>query len=106
VNRIAMSPAASGLLRCIIARASVSRDRILLTEVLSTDWQSLVFLGERHQYHLPIPGPDPSSMSTGSAMDWKMRSSVSGGQIVADIAVVGRPAHGCDGSTSIMIEAA
>jgi len=100
MNRIAMSPAASGLLRCIIARASVSRDRILLTEVLSTDWQSLVFLGERHQYHLPIPGPDPSSMSTGSAMDWKMRSSVSGARSSRTsrlsggrrTAVTGRPA--------------
>ena len=71
MNRIAMSPAASGLLRCIIARASVSRNRILLTEVLSTD------------------------------AEFSVR-----GQIVADIAVVGRPAHGCDGSTSIMIEAA
>jgi len=73
MNRIAMSTAASGLLRCIIGRATVFRDRILLTEILSIDWQSLIFLCERHQYDLRIPGPDSSSMSAGSAMDWRCK---------------------------------
>jgi hypothetical protein len=35
--RIAMSAAASGLLRALIARAGVPRDRILLTDLLSDD---------------------------------------------------------------------
>lgn len=35
MNRIAMSAAASGVLRALIARARVPRDRILLTKVRS-----------------------------------------------------------------------
>jgi hypothetical protein len=41
--RLAISPAAAALLRALIARACADRDRILLTEVHSTDWQSLTF---------------------------------------------------------------
>jgi hypothetical protein len=35
MNRIAMSGAASGLLRALIGRARVARDRILLTNISS-----------------------------------------------------------------------
>jgi hypothetical protein len=37
MNRIAMSAAAAGLLRALIARAGIPRDRILLTDARSTD---------------------------------------------------------------------
>ena len=50
--RIAMSTGAANLLRALIARAGVPRDRILLTDVQSTDWQSLTLTGERHLFDL------------------------------------------------------
>ena len=55
--RMAMSPAAAGLLRLLLRRAGIDRDRILLTEFRSTDWQSLTFIGEQHRIQLRIPGP-------------------------------------------------
>ena len=105
MNRIAMSPAASSLLRALIARAGVSTDRILLTEVRSTDWQSLTFIGERHEFGLRILGPDASGivepLCTGlEDAEFRIPS-----RIVADIAMVGQPARGRDGSISIAIEA-
>ena len=56
--RSALSVAAAGLLRSLLARAGVERDRILLTDFRSTDWQSLTFVGERHEIRLRLPGPD------------------------------------------------
>ena len=105
MNRLPMSPTASALLRLLIARADVPCDRILLTDVRSIDWQSLTFVGERHQFHLRVCGEDSSAvaerMCAGLAdADFAIR-----GQIVADIAVVGEPARPADGSTSIEIEA-
>jgi len=44
--KLAMSPAAAGLLRALLDRAGVDRDRILLTEFRSTDWRSLVLIRE------------------------------------------------------------
>ena len=58
MKRIAISPAASALLRCLAGRARVARDRILLIDVRSVDWRSLTFTGERHQLDLRITGPD------------------------------------------------
>jgi len=57
MRTIAMSAAAAGLLRALLARAAVERDRILLTELRSTDWQSLTFIGERHRIQLRVSGP-------------------------------------------------
>ena len=56
--KIAMSAAAANLLRALIARAKVPRDRILLTDVQSVDWQSLTFVGERHHFDLRVAPPD------------------------------------------------
>jgi hypothetical protein len=53
-----MSAAAAALLRALIARAGVERDRILLSEAHSTDWQSLTFNGEQHRLLLHLVGPD------------------------------------------------
>jgi hypothetical protein len=54
--RLALSPAAAGLLRALLPRGGVERDRILLTEFRSTDWQSLTFTGEQHRIRLRVPG--------------------------------------------------
>jgi hypothetical protein len=105
VNRIAMSAAASGLLRALIARAGVSRDRILLTDVQSIDWQSLTLIGERHQFHLRVPGPDSLAVIERMCSDLEEAEFTIPGQIVADIALQGEPVRAADGSTSITIEA-
>jgi hypothetical protein len=55
--KLAMSPAAAALLRALLGRAGVDRNRILLTDFRSTDWRSLTFAGERHRMDLRIPGP-------------------------------------------------
>ena len=54
-----LSVAASRLLRAIIDRAGDQRDRILLSSVSSTDWQSLTLVGERHELELAVIGPSP-----------------------------------------------
>jgi hypothetical protein len=105
MNRIAMSAAASGLLRALIARAGVPRDRILLTNVQSIDWQSLTFIGERHQFHLRVPGPGSSSVIERICSGLEEAEFTISGQIVADIAVLGVPMREADGSTNITIEA-
>ena len=105
MNRIAMSPAASALLRCLTGRARVPRDRILLSDVYSVDWRSLTFTGERHELELRIPGPD-SRLVVDRMCDGLEDAEFSiPGVIVADIALMGPPALAPDGSTSITIEA-
>lgn len=103
--RIPLSSAAAGLLRALIARAGASRDRILLSEARSTEWQSLTLIGERHLLRLRVPG---------AGADAIVRNLVAGiedaefripGQIVADIAVVGTPERNDDGSITVSLEA-
>lgn len=105
MNRIAMSAAASALLRALIARAGVCSDRILLTEVHSTDWQSLSFIGERHRLQLRITGPSSTSVVERMCGGLEDAEFTIPGQIVADINLTGQPTASADGSTSIEIEA-
>ena len=105
MNRIAMSPAASALLRCLIARARCPRDRILLTDVCSVDWRSLTFTGERHQFELRITGRD-SALAVERMCHGLADAEFSiPGVIVADVDAAAAPARGPDGSTIIRIEA-
>ena len=105
MNRIAMSPAAAGILRALIARAGVPRDRILLTEIRSTDWQSLTFVGVRHQLGLRVINPGSASVVERMCAGLEEAEFRISGQIVADIAVLGAPALAGDGSTTLTIEA-
>ena len=105
MNRIAISPAASGLLRALIERAGISRDRILLTKIHSTDWQSLTLVGERHTLILRIVGSDSASAVERLCTGIEDAEFTIKGQIVADIAVCGEPTRESDGSTSVAIEA-
>lgn len=103
--RIAMSPAAGALFRALIARSGVDRNRILLTDVHSTDWQSLTFAGERHHIALRVTGRDSSNVVDCMCGDLADAEFSIPGSIVADIGLVGTPHRAPDGSTELMIEA-
>jgi hypothetical protein len=105
MNRIPMSMAAAALLRAIIARARVPRDRIFLTDVRSIDWRSLTFTGERHQIELRVPGADSGPVVRRMCAGLEEAEFSIPGVIVAEICVAGRPRRDVDGSTSITIEA-
>lgn len=77
----------------------------MLTDVQSIDWQSLTLIGERHQFHLRVPGPDSASLIERMCSGLEEAEFSIKGQIVADIAVAGEPVRAADGSTSITIEA-
>ena len=103
--KLAMSRAAMGLLRALIGRAGVPHDRILLTEWRSVDWQSLTFVGERHNISLRIIAPHSDSIAQRLTSGLEEADFVIPGQIVADIAVVGTPKLRSDGSTELSLEA-
>jgi hypothetical protein len=103
--KMAMSPAAAALLRSLLARAGVERDRILLTEFRSIDWQSLTFVGERHEIRLRIPGPD-SRVTAGRLLDGLEDADFEvWGHFVADITIAEGPTDREDGSIELGIEA-
>jgi hypothetical protein len=103
--RLAMSPAAVGLFRALLARSGAPRDRILLTEWRSVDWQSLTFVGERHEVGLRISGPGSDTIVACLTDQLADAEFDIAGQIVADIALVGAPERAADGSTTVNIEA-
>lgn len=103
--KLALSPAAAGLLRSLLARAGVERDRILLTEFRSTDWQSLTFIGERHEMILRVPGPEAGRLADHLTRDLKEAEFAIPRQIVADIGLERPPIINADGSISLFIEA-
>lgn len=103
--KLALSTAAAGLLRALLARAGIDRDRILLTEFRSQDWQSLTFVGEHHQMELRIPGPEAIQLSRRITDGLSDAEFAIPGQIVADIQLERPPLHNHDGSISLHIEA-
>jgi hypothetical protein len=105
MKRMAMSAAASALLRALLARASVPRDRILLTEFRSVDWQSLTFMGERHEIELRIAGPGARQAYDRMADGLSDAEFDIPRQIVADVALAGKPRIHEDGSLTLRIEA-
>jgi hypothetical protein len=105
MNRIAMSPAAAALLRLLIGRARVPRDRILLMDVESVDWRSLTFTGERHQMSLRVTGRDGEAVIERMCAGLEEAEFSVPGIVVADIAVVEQPERARDGSFELTIEA-
>lgn len=103
--KMAMSAAAAGLLRALLARAGVDRNRILLSDFRSADWNSLTFAGERHEIALRIPGPDAAPVAALLLDGLEDADFAIHGQIVADIALVGPPTVQPDGSVTLAIEA-
>lgn len=105
MTNLKISAAAAGLLRALIARAHVERDRILLMECRSVDWQSLTYVGERHEIDLRILPPGAEQLLERLTMGLEECEFTIPGHIVADIAVDGTPEHGPDGSLTLSIEA-
>ena len=103
--RMKMSVAAAGLLRELLRRSGVDRNRILLTEFRSTDWQSLTFIGEQHKIRLRIPAPDASEISGRLVNGLEDCEFSIPGHVVADIALLGEPERQADGSVALTIEA-
>ena len=103
--KLAMSAAAAGLLRALLARAGVDRNRILLSNFRSTDWNSLTFTGERHQIALRIPGPGAAAVAALLVEGLADADFSIPGQIVADIALVRPPIDQPDGTITLDIEA-
>lgn len=103
--KIAISPAASALLRALLERSGVPRDRILLTEVRSVDWQSLTFIGERHEIQLRIPGAGSGMIAERLCAGLEDAEFDIPGQFVADIAVRGGPTRTTEGAVLVTIEA-
>lgn len=105
MTRLPMSPAATALFRGLIMRAGVPRDRILLSEWTSVDWQSLTFVGERHEIQLRICGAE-AAIATARLTDGLADAEFDiGGQVLADIALTGDVVHHEDGSITLNIEA-
>lgn len=103
--KLAMSTAAAGLLRALLARAGVDRNRILLSDFRSIDWNSLTFAGERHEITLRIPGPNASTVVALLIEGLEDADFTIPGQIVADITLAKPPVDQRDGSVLIEIEA-
>ena len=103
--KIAMSPAAGSLLRALIARAAVERNRILLMDAQSDDWQSLTFSGERHRLALRVTGGDSLVVAARICEGLEDVEFSIPGLLVADIGPAGPPRRATDGATEIVIEA-
>lgn len=103
--KLAMSPAAAGLLRALLNRVGVDRNRILLSDFRSTDWNSLTFAGERHEITLRIPGPGAAVTAQLLVDGLEDADFTIPGQIVADIGLVRPAIDQPDGSILIDIEA-
>lgn len=103
--RMAMSPPASALFRALAARAELGRDRVVLCDVTSSDWQSLTFTGERHHLELKVVGRDSAAVVERMCAGLEDAEFSIAGLLVADIGLVGSPRRLPDGATELTIEA-
>ena len=105
MTRLPMSSAAAALVRALCSRAGVTRDRILLTDYRSTDWQSLTFVGERHEMRFRIPGPNAAEIYRAMTQGLADAEVSLSRQFLADIAIFDAPKQEEDGSIAFGIEA-
>lgn len=103
--RMTMSPAAAGLLRGLISRARIEKNRILLTEVTSIDWQSLTFTGERHKLVFRITGADARDVAARVCSGLEDAELHVPGAIVADIGLIGEITQAGGEGVAMTIEA-
>ena len=100
-----LSRAATHLLRQLLERADLPRDKVLVREFRSTDWHSLTYEGERHEISLRIPQPDAETAAYRLTVGLADAEFILPGHVVADIALASEPAREADGSIAIEIEA-
>lgn len=100
-----MSSAGAALLRAVLHRALVSRDRILLTECRSVDWQSLTFMGERHEFGFRLTGRDADDVFAAITDGLEHADLAIPKGFVAEIALSGEPVRFPDGSIVFRVEA-
>ena len=93
------------MLRAILTRTHVDRDRILLTDYRSTDWQSLTFIGERHELRFRVAGSDAQAIYERMTDKLDDAEFAIPRQVVADVVVYGQPTCELAGSVSFAIEA-
>ena len=105
MTRIPMSAAAAGLFRALLARAGAPRDRILLTEFRSVEWQSLTFVGERHLVALRLVGPDRDDIVNRLILGLADAEFAIPGHIVADIGLVEPPRQEDEDAITLNLEA-
>jgi hypothetical protein len=105
MTRLPISPAAGALLRALVARSRADRHRILLTDVQSTDWQSLTFSGERHHLALRVTGRDSDDVAERMCAGLEDVEFSIPGLVVADVGMVGTARRCLDGATELVIEA-
>ena len=103
--KLNLSPTAASLLRALMARAGVDRDRILLTDFRSVDWQSLIFVGERHEIQFRVVGPNATEIAGRMVAGLEESEFSIPGQIVADIGLNSTASCDRDGSVDLQIEA-
>ena len=99
-----LSAAATQLLRALVTRTGLEPDRIIIGRFRSVDWQSLTFIGERHEISLRLAGPDAGDalgrLSDGlGEAEWSLH-----GHVVAEILIVAEAQVG-DGSVLVDLEA-
>lgn len=103
--KIPISNAASAVVRELFARAGVPRNRILLMDVRSVDWQSLTFVGERHELDLRILPPRSEDVAKRIREKLEDAEFDIPGHFVADIAARESPNAEDDGATILIVEA-
>lgn len=104
MTRLPMSRVAAALLRWLLSRAAIDRDRILLSEVRSVDWQSLTFTGERHHLLFDLKGPGAEHACKRLIDGLEDAECTLPGAILADICA-NRQAGALPGSIGLMVEA-
>lgn len=103
--KLALSRAATALIRALVERTGLDKNRIVLIECRSVDWQSLTFIGERHELSLRLPPPDAEEALmalTGGLEDAEFDLP---GHVVVDIALMQSPVAERDGSVIVDLEA-
>ena len=71
----------------------------------SVDWQSLTFIGERHELTLRVLGSQADAIAARLVDEIEEAEFALRGHIVADIAVAEPPMHCSDGSIEVKLEA-
>lgn len=106
MNRLRMTSAASALCRNLLERAGPDKNRILLSDWVTIDWQSLTFNGERHRAGFVVTGKEAAELAaqwTQGLEDAEFDLGSAG--FVAEIALAGPPTVRDDGAIQVEIEA-